>query len=127
MKALGPHGGSTRFSGAQGIGSLYGKVDPAWVGFVGQAGDVEAVSSGDLHSGQVQQGYGLQAIGAPVKVAFSCANPTLIGEAGTSTNADLWCNEVTVTPGTITFVDNVIFTMLRFTFSADAEIYIVTR
>lgn len=128
IKAYGPHIGSQRFSGAQGIGVTAVRVDDGWVGFVGAAGDEGAILATELGGGNPKLGYAFQAIGGTVNIAFSCAMPgTEESIKGFSANAIYWTADVAVAPGTITFINNQLFTYVRLKFVANAELHIVTR
>ena len=127
VHVYGPRAGSKRFSGGQGIGIDHVRTDSDWVGIVGQAGDVRVCSAADLFAGHPQLGYAFQAVGGSVKVAFSCANTSLIETPGFSANSDYWGNEITVAPGSIQLKSDILFSMVRLTFVGTAELYIVTR
>lgn len=126
VKFFGSRAGSNRFSGTQGIGVEHLRTDPAWAGGTGKAGEIACIAVGELHSGELQQGYGFQAIGGSVKIAFSCINTTRLTEPGISTAA-VWGNEITLTTADITFVDNLVFTAIRVTFVGAATLNIVAR
>lgn len=100
----------------------------SWVGLAAKAGDVAYLSAADCTTtNKVDQGYYFQAIGGDVTVEHTLQNAGMAANPDPAVQASVdWCNLLTVAPGTIT-QSTLGFSVIRITFSADGEFYVVAR
>lgn len=114
-------------SGINGIGAAATfKAALGWVGLVGKAGDVSYLNAGDCTT-HFDQGYFFQTTGGAT-LSFTLQDPAMACDPDPEVQAGVaWVDTLTLAPADGIVQRVKAFASLKVVFTADGEVYIVSR
>lgn len=113
------------YRGAQGIGGSNELVIGSWLSVSGAKDDVVYISVNDVSNYEMQMGCYIQATG-DVSIDYTLQNPAIACDRN-SQDTTFWGNTQAVTAQDIVQSSAVLFTAIKITFTAAADVFFYTR